>query len=136
MIPKNFTDKANEWRNWQEEVADYVDTVTPRMKKVLAEIDQETDVIDDIWRDARETKYGKVMEEQTNLCLWRLLRRITERELKKVVMNIKDEDGFRAWQRLKQCSNLYWQLDKASSWRSSRAWWPARPRALEKSLHC
>ena len=29
MIPKNFTDKADEWRSWQEEVADYVDTMTP-----------------------------------------------------------------------------------------------------------
>ena len=28
MIPKNFTDKADEWRSWQEEVADYVDTKT------------------------------------------------------------------------------------------------------------
>ena len=52
MIPKNFTDKADEWRSWQEEVADYVDTVTPGMKKVLAEIDQETDVIDELWRRA------------------------------------------------------------------------------------
>ena len=100
MIPKNFTDKADEWRSWQEEVADYVDTVTPGMKKVLAEIDQETDVIDELWRHARETKYGKVMEEHINL--WRLLRRITDGESKKVVMSVKDEDGFRAWQRLKQ----------------------------------
>ena len=55
------------WRSWQEEVADYVDTLTPGMKKVLAEIDQETDVIDAFWRRARETKYGKVMEEHAEL---------------------------------------------------------------------
>ena len=40
------------------------------------------------------------MEDHTNL--WRLLRRITEGESKKVVMSIKDEDGFSAWQGLKQ----------------------------------
>ena len=28
MIHKNFTDKADEWRSWQEEVADYVDRHT------------------------------------------------------------------------------------------------------------
>ena len=100
MIPKNFTDKADKWKSWQEEVADYVDTMTPGMKKVLADIDQETDVIDDLWRHVRETKYCKVMEEHTNL--WRLLRRVTEGESKKVVMSTKDEDGFRAWQRLRQ----------------------------------
>ena len=100
IIPKNFTDKADEWRSWQKDISDYVDTVTPEMKKVLAEIDQETDVIDELWRHARETKYGKVMEE--HISLWRLLRRITDGESKKVVMSVKDEDGFRAWQRLKQ----------------------------------
>ena len=40
------------------------------------------------------------MEEHTNL--WRLLWRITEGGPEKVAMSIKDEDGFRAWQRLKQ----------------------------------
>ena len=75
------------------EVAGYVDTMTLGKKKVLAEIDQEADAIDDLWRHARETKYGNAMEEYTNL--WRLLRRIM-REI------FKDEDGFRAWQRLKQ----------------------------------
>ena len=98
MIPKNFTDKADEWRRWQEEVADHVDTMTPGMKKVLAEIDQETDVIDDLWRRAGDEVRQGDGEEHTNL--WRLLRRITES--KKVVMSIKDEDGLRAWQRLKQ----------------------------------
>ena len=60
------------------EVADYVDTMTLGKKKVLAEIEQEADAIDDLWRHARETKYGNVMEEHTNL--WRLLRRITEED--------------------------------------------------------
>ena len=100
MIPKNFTDNADDWRSWQEEVADYVDTMTPGMKRVPAEIDQETDVIDDLSRHARDTKYGQVMEEHNNL--WRLLRRITERESKKVVKSIKDENCFKACQRLKE----------------------------------
>ena len=54
-----------------------MDTITPGMKKVLAEIDQETDVIDDLSRLARDTKYCKVMEEHTHL--WRLLLRICQR---------------------------------------------------------
>ena len=99
------------------------------MKKVLAEIDQETDVIDELWRHARETKYGKEMEEHINL--WRLLRRIADGESKKVVMSVKDEDGFRAWQRLKQ------RFEPGLAARQgSRAWWPDRLRALEKPLHC
>ena len=46
MTPKNFTDKADEWRSWHQEVAGYVDTMTPGMKKVLAEIDQEAHVME------------------------------------------------------------------------------------------
>ena len=73
-----------------------MDTMTPGMKKVPSEIEQETNVINDLWRHARETKYGKVLGEHTNL--WR----ITERESKKLVVSMKDEDGFRARHRLKQ----------------------------------
>ena len=54
MIPENCPHKSDEWRSWQGEVADYVDTMTPGMKKV--EINEETDVIDELWRHARETK--------------------------------------------------------------------------------
>ena len=118
-IPKNFTDNADEWRSWQEGVADYADTMTPGMKKVLAEVDQEADVIDGLWRDARETKYGKVMEEHTNL--WRLLRRITEGESKKVATSqeplrnccIVDRDGPR--------DEVGGQSDRGGSQRDARA---------------
>ena len=134
MIPNNFTDKTDEWRSWPEEVADYVDTMTPGMKKVLAEIDQETDVIDDLWRHARETKYGKVTEEHTNL--WRLLRKITEGESKKVVMCIKDEDGFRAWQRLKQRFEPGLAAGQGTVMAEFSGMVARRPRAPEKLLHC
>ena len=33
-----------------------MDTMTPGIKKVLAEIDQVTDVIDDLWRRARRSR--------------------------------------------------------------------------------
>ena len=106
MIPNNFADKADERRSWQEEVADSVDTMTPGMKKVLAEIDQ--------------TKYGKVMEEHSNF--WRLLRRITEEELKKVVMSIKDEEWLQGLAEIETAIRTWTgKLDKPSSWRSSRA---------------
>ena len=134
MIPKNFTDKADEWRSWQEEVADYVDTMTPGMMQVVAEIDQEPDVIDDLWRHAREMIYGKVMEEHTNL--WRLLQRITEGDSKKLVMSINDEDGFRAWQRLKKRFEYGLAVRQGIVMAEFSASWPDWPRVLEKRLHC
>ena len=53
--PKDL-DKADEWKGWEEEVADYVGTMTPAMKQVLAEIDKKTDVIYELWRHPRRTK--------------------------------------------------------------------------------
>ena len=85
-------------------------------------------------QQARETKYGKVMEEHTNL--WRLLRRITEGESKKVVRSIKDEDGFRAWQRLKQRFEpglASWQGTVMAEFSGMVA---QPPRPPEKLLHC
>ena len=80
----------------REEVADDVDTTTPGMKKVLAEIDQETDVIDDLSRLARDTKYCKGDGGAHTP-----LEAGAEDLSKKVVMSIKDEDGSNIWQRLK-----------------------------------
>ena len=106
----------------------------PGMMKVVAEIDQEPDVIDDLWRHAREMMYGKVMEEHTNL--WRLLQRITEGESKKLVMSIKDEDGFRAWQRLKKRFEYGLAARQGIVMAEFSASWPDWPRVLEKRLHC
>ena len=128
MIPKNFTDKADEWSNWQEEVAKHMDTMTLGMMIVLAEIDQGRTslMISGGARGRRSTRSGR-----RSTARWRLLWRITERKSKKVVMSIKDEDGSRAWQRLKQ----RFEPGLASSCASSRAWWPDGPRVPEKPLH-
>ena len=93
------------------------------MKKVLAEIDHETDVIDDLSRHARETKYGKV-----NGGAHRPLEAAAE-DLYERVKEGRDEHQGRGWlQGLVEIktkdANLDWQLDNASSWRSTRAWCP------------
>ena len=133
MIPENFTDKADEWRSWQEEVADYVDTMTRGMKKVSAEIDQEMDVTDEPLRHVWETKYGKLMEVHINL--WRLLR-ITDGESKKVVMSVEDEDGFRAWQRLKQRFEPGLADRQGIVIAEFSGHGGPKPRVLENPLHC
>ena len=101
MIPKTFSDKHEEWRVWQEEVADYIDTMTPGMKKILEEVDKEEGVVDELWRDSLSDRHAESLVKE-NQNVWRLLRRITDHEAKKVVMSVKNEDGFRAWQKLKQ----------------------------------
>ena len=101
MIPKTFTDKNEEWRSWHEEVADYMDTVTPGMKAVLEAVEHEESLVDEVWRETNKAMHSDgLMNECSNV--WRLLKRITDGEAKKVVMSVKNEDGLRAWQKLKQ----------------------------------
>ena len=57
MVPKAFSDKAEDWRTWQEEIEDYLDSVNPGMKELLKEVDKEEDPIDEIWRQGRSQKH-------------------------------------------------------------------------------
>ena len=101
MIPKPFSDKAEDWRQWSEDVADYLDSVNPGMKQLLDEINKLQDPVDDKWKSEREFDHpAKVFKDQVNV--WRALKKLTDGEAKKVVMSVKKEDGFRAWQKLKQ----------------------------------
>ena len=50
MVPKTFADKVEEWRQWQEDVEDSLDSVNPGMKMLLVEIDGETDMVDEDFR--------------------------------------------------------------------------------------
>ena len=45
-IPKSFSDEAEEWRLWQEEIEDYLDSVNPGMTELFEEIDKEEEPID------------------------------------------------------------------------------------------
>ena len=84
----------------QEDVADYLDSINPGMKQLLEEINKLQDPVDDKWRSDRELDHpAKVFKNQVNVR--RALKKLTDGEAKKVVMSVKKEDGFRAWQKLK-----------------------------------
>ena len=53
MVPKAFSDKTEEWRIWQEEIEDYMDSVNPGMKALLSEINKEKELVDITWRSRR-----------------------------------------------------------------------------------
>ena len=80
MIPKTFSDKVDEWRQWQEDVEDFMDTLNPGMKALLQEIDGLEEMDSDwyqYWR--RWTQIGhpdKVKDDRVNV--WRALKKMTE----------------------------------------------------------
>ena len=100
-IPDKFSGKAEDWRMWQEEVSDYFDSMRPGMKKLLEDVEKEADTVDIAWRQKnRGNRDPKVLGD--GLEVWRALKKLTHGEAKKIVNNVKNEDGLQAWQKLKQ----------------------------------
>ena len=58
MVPEVFTDKIHEWRQWQEDVEDYMDTINPGMKALLQAINREDDVVDEEWRRNKSSQFS------------------------------------------------------------------------------
>ena len=103
MIPKTFTDKLEDWRAWQEAVEDFFDNTNPGMKGYLQLINMETTEVDDsqfFASPSTEAKHGTKVTDDT-VQVWRALKHLTDGEARKVVMAVKGECGFTAWQRLK-----------------------------------
>ena len=99
MIPKVFEDKLEEWRRWTEDVSDYIDTQCKGVKELLAEIDTTEEDIDYRWREEKSGMYPPAVLDQVKL--YRALKKLTTGESLKVVNSIQNEDGFRAWQKLR-----------------------------------
>ena len=45
MIPTTFSDKPEEWRQWQEDIEDYLDSINPGIKALLQEINKDADEV-------------------------------------------------------------------------------------------
>ena len=99
MLPRIFEDKLEEWRRWTEDVADYIDTQCKGVKELLAEVDATEDDINEKWRVERAGMYPSAALD--HIKLYRALKKLTNGESLKVVNSVQNEDGFRAWQKLR-----------------------------------
>ena len=99
MVPEKFSDKEEEWRQWQDDMADYLDNQEPGMKKLLEDIEGSTNMVDEEWVKEKLDEYdAKVVGDGVNV--WRALKTLTGGEARKVVMSVRPENGFQAWQKL------------------------------------
>ena len=99
ILPKVFEDKLEEWRRWTGDVADYIDTQCKGVKELLVEIDGTEEDIDEQWRESKQGLYPPAVLDQVKL--YRALKKLTCGESQKVVNSVGEEDGFRAWQKLR-----------------------------------
>ena len=99
LVPKTFTNKEEDWRRWQDDAMDYFDSLNEGMKDLLKEVELEARPVDNAWLEA-QVHDARVKGDQVQL--WRALKNLTDGEARKVVTSVKEENGFRAWQKLHQ----------------------------------
>ena len=102
QCPKPMKDKVEEWRVWKEECADYFDAQKEGVKEFLSEIEDKADDADPFWLQQQAVARGKPFIAHDRVKIWRALRGLTEGEAKKIILSVKDEDGWLAWRRLCQ----------------------------------
>ena len=97
LVPKQFGEKADEWRSWKEDFEDYLDASNSGMKAFLKMVAIRGEEEPEGWVEARRHEFtNKVVDDQVQV--WRALKNLTNGEARKVIMAVKGEDGFKAWQ--------------------------------------
>ena len=96
LPPKKFGQKDDQWREWADEIRDYMEVVKPGMKDVLTKAEKQRDlyVINTAWATGVDPEMGKLSKE-----VYRALKLYTDRgtEANQVVLSVPEEDGFAAW---------------------------------------
>ena len=95
MTPKAFGGKEEGWRDWVDEIRDYMDLIRPGMKQLLidAEMERDATIVDVDWACNRSPALGA-----ESVAVWRALKKLTEEgaEARQVVTSVPREDGYAA----------------------------------------
>ena len=101
MVPAVFGSAEEDWRKWQEDVADYMDTLRPSMRNLLKAAEKDAGPIDDSWVQSQSGVHPpEVLGDMVNV--FRALKALTQGEARTVVQAVRDENGFAAWKHLHQ----------------------------------
>ena len=76
LIPKEYKDHGDGWRQWQDDLLDFLDCSNPGMRSFMKEIEAQTEELKDEWMQRMKDKYGaKVTEDSVQV--WRALKSLT-----------------------------------------------------------
>ena len=80
-------------------IDDFLDCSNPGMRSFLKGVEAQTEELKNEWMQMIKDKCGaKVTEDSVQV--WRAFKSLTWGEARKVIMIVKNEDGFKAWQKL------------------------------------
>ena len=101
-----MTNKVADWRKWREDTMDFLDSQKVGMRGFLKKMGEpessggmERGDPTAEWLTTQEAVYGEAIVKDQVL-VWRALKGLTEGEAESVVLAVKDQDGWRAWQSL------------------------------------
>ncbi|MDA8582758.1 hypothetical protein N9L68_00965 [bacterium] len=98
-VPEKFEDKIEKWKSWKEDVTEFFDDQNQGMKIFLEAVGKEVKPISGAWKNPFSAQLGEsVTSDSVNV--YRALKQLTMGEARNLVLAVKEEDGFLAWQRL------------------------------------
>ena len=102
IVPKILDNKLEEWRQWKDDVLDFLDENNKGMRNFLVEVQKE-ETIDDAWLRGQVQTHGeKIAGKDESIRVWRALKGMTTGEARKVINTVNEENGFQAWIALHQ----------------------------------
>ena len=76
LIPKEYKDRGDGWRQWQDDLLDFLYCSNPGMRSFLKDVEAQTEELKDEWMQMMKDKYGaKVTEDSVQV--WRALKSLT-----------------------------------------------------------
>ena len=101
LVPAAFGNSEDQWRGWQDDVMDYIESQKAGMKAVLKAAEKESGALDEDWMRDMILQYSvNAVGERANL--YRALKALTTGEARTVVQGVRDENGYAAWKALHQ----------------------------------
>ena len=85
---------------------EYFDNITPGLREVLMEIHgrEENPSLGEVVQLGQQHGVGSIEADQRKI--WRALKKLTGGEARQIIMNVKEEDGYEAWYKLRNILNL------------------------------
>ena len=100
QMPDTFDNELKVWRNWRTDLLSYVDTVTPGMKRFMIEVESMNASPSREWLQEFAKREGMPFVVEDQVKIWRVLKKTTKGEARKIVESIRDEDGYMAWREI------------------------------------
>ena len=68
LISKEYKDHGDGWRQWQDDLLDFLDCSNPGMRSFLKDVEAQTEELKDEWMQMMKDKYGaKVTEDSVQV---------------------------------------------------------------------